>query len=146
MPKIPIWKFFMLYAYKRKCIFTIKSIQKTDLWNKEKREKKLINSKKLPSLFWSGQKYRRKQCFDFCSGRRKRKVAWDDAREDTKQKKKCKGGSEWERWSARTIGIVKNNSDRRSCGSCKHEPEHGKTSMRSYSHANRWSRRILAKQ
>lgn len=108
---------------------SMKRQKKADTWNKEKGKKRLVNSKKLPPFFRSSRKYGREQCSDFCSGRRKRKVAWDDARENTKRKKERKGGSEWGRWPARTVGIVKNNSDRRSCGSCKHELEHGKTNM-----------------
>jgi len=32
--------------------------------------------------------------------------------------------------AARLVGTVKNSSDRGSCGSCKHEPEHGGTNER----------------
>lgn len=62
---------------KRKNIFTMKSMEKQEKAETKKKrgKKRLVNLKKLPPFFRSSRKYGHEQCSDFCSGRRKRKVA-----------------------------------------------------------------------
>jgi len=49
--------------------------------------------------------------------------------------------------AARLVGTVKNSSDRGSCGSCKHEPEHGGMNERTNERTNkRTNERILARR